>query len=66
LGALIGLMGAMAWDAAFSSGRAGLLLVSPQVLGPVVLLLSALTISACLVPVRRATQLDPMVTLRQD
>jgi putative ABC transport system permease protein len=65
-GAVAGLMGAMAWDAAFVSGRAGFFLVSPEVLGPVVLLLMALTVTACLVPIRRATRLDPVATLRQD
>ena len=66
IGFLLGLAGSALWDSAFVSGRLGLGLFSLPVLGPVVAFLILLTFAACVIPVRRATRLDPVAALRQD
>jgi ABC-type antimicrobial peptide transport system permease subunit len=65
LGLVLGLAGSIAWDAAFSSGRVELKLVNPDVLIPIAALLAGATVAACLIPVRRATRVDPVDALRQ-
>jgi putative ABC transport system permease protein len=66
LGLALGLAGSVLWDAAFSSGRVNVRLFDPHVLIPVGVLLAAATVLACLVPVRRATRLDPVAALRSE
>ena len=66
VGFVLGLAGSALWDSAFMSGRVGLRILSLPVLGPVVLFLGLLTFAACVIPVRRATRLDPVTALRHD
>jgi predicted permease len=64
VGVALGLAGTVAFNAAFYSGRVASPLSAP-VLAPVVTLLAIATLCACLVPVRRATRLDPAEALRE-
>ena len=66
IGLVLGVVGAMLWSRTFSSGRVDLSFTSPRVLAPVIALLAIVTVAACLVPVRRATRLDPVAALRQE
>jgi hypothetical protein len=72
IGLALGLMGSILWDSAFNnlgenrSGAVAFTLFSPTVIGPVALFLAALTAVSCLVPVRRATRVDPVAVLRHD
>jgi putative ABC transport system permease protein len=65
-GLVAGIVCTLAWDAAFFSGRVDARFADPNVLVPVALLLTLVTILACAVPVRRATRLNPVVALRQE
>ena len=72
LGTLAGLGGVLAWDAAFSpSARAaangpGAHLADPAVLLAIAAVLSALSVFACLGPLRRAQAINPATALIQD
>ena len=66
LGLVLGLLGTMAWDGLFFSGRADLRFASPEVLGPVALLLIVITIAACALPMRRVIRFNPVAVLRED
>jgi ABC-type lipoprotein release transport system permease subunit len=66
LGLGLGILGTMAWSAAFLTGRLDARLATPGVIAPVAALLAAATIVACLIPMRRAIRLDPVSTLRQE
>ena len=66
LGLAGGVLCTMLWDAAFFSGRVDVRFAAPGVLGPVTLLLALITLAACVVPLRRATGLDPVAALRQE
>jgi hypothetical protein len=65
-GLVAGILCTLAWDAAFFSGRVDTRFADPKVLVPVALVLTLVTITACAVPVRRATRLNPVVALRQE
>ena len=66
LGLVFGFLGTMAWDGLFFSGRADLRFASPEVLGPVAVLLIVITVAACALPMRRVIRLNPVAVLRQD
>jgi ABC-type antimicrobial peptide transport system permease subunit len=66
MGLGLGILGTMAWSAAFFTGRIDARLANPDVIAPVAALLAAGTIGACLIPLRRAIRLDPVSTLRQE
>ena len=64
VGLACGLAGTIAFNAAFYSGPVARPL-SAAVLVPVTSLLAVATVLACVVPVRRATRLDPVEALRE-
>jgi len=66
LGLVIGTLFTLAWDVVFFSGRVDLRFASLGNLFPVASLLSLAVLIACIVPVRRATRLDPVAALRGD
>jgi putative ABC transport system permease protein len=54
------------WGSIFSTGRAGVTFADIEALLGVALILIAIAIVACFVPVRRATRLDPVAAIRND
>ena len=54
------------WGSIFSTGRAGVTFADIEALLGVALILIAIAIVACFVPVRRATKLDPVAAIRND
>lgn len=64
-GFLIGLAGVFAWDRAFSGAAPGYA-ASPGKLLIVTLMMLALVVDACAVPIRRATRMHPVAALRQE
>jgi predicted permease len=66
LGLLLGTMGALAWDRAFSSGSRDLYASAPTTLVTIGALLLATVAVSCFVPLRRATRMNPVTALRQD
>jgi putative ABC transport system permease protein len=65
-GFVIGILGMVAWDRAFSTGRAGGHASDPVVIMAVAAIVAVITLVACFVPARRATRLDPVAALRED
>jgi putative ABC transport system permease protein len=66
LGLVVGVAGSAVWNSVFGTGRLDSELIHPSVLVPVCAVLAAVTVVACIVPIRRATSLDPVVALRQE
>jgi ABC-type antimicrobial peptide transport system permease subunit len=71
LGLVFGILCTMAWDATFFSDRSARdpsisRFASPEIVGPTAVLLALVTLVACVVPVRRATRLDPVRVLREE
>lgn len=70
LGIVVGLAGSAALTGALAGVLRGLLFdastTDPVVLGGVALLLAAIAVAACYVPARRATQVEPLVALRNE
>jgi predicted permease len=66
VGMFVGILCTLVWNAAFASERADLSFAAPGNLATVGALLAATVLLACLMPVRRATRLDPAVVLRLD
>jgi putative ABC transport system permease protein len=65
-GFVIGVIGMVAWDRAFSTNRAGNYAATPAAIAIVAAIVAAIALVACFVPARRATRLDPVSTLRED
>ena len=63
-GLVLGLLGAFAITRVLSDFMFGVGTTDPTTFFLLTLLLSFVTLSACLVPARRATRLDPMDALR--
>ncbi len=66
LGFVLGILGTVAWDRAFSFGSAAAHVADPRVLLVTMAILAALTLTACFAPTRRAAKLDPVAALRED
>lgn len=66
LGLVLGTLGAMGWDRAFSSGSRDLYASAPQTVLTIAWLLIALVAIACLIPLRRAVRMNPVSALRHD
>ncbi|HEX6863350.1 MAG TPA: ABC transporter permease, partial [Thermoanaerobaculia bacterium] len=66
LGLLLGVGGAIALRRVLASVLFGVTPTDPAILGAVVLVLSAVAFAACYLPARRATQVDPLVALRNE
>jgi putative ABC transport system permease protein len=66
LGIVIGLAGAVALGEALASTLVGISPRDPSALASVPLLLALVAAAACLIPVRRAMQLNPTEALRSD
>lgn len=71
LGLLFGIFCTMAWDAAFFSDRSArdpsvTHFASSEIVGPIAILLLVVTLFACVLPIRRATRLDPVTVLREE
>jgi putative ABC transport system permease protein len=66
LGLAAGIAATAAWDGVFFSGRVELRFVQADTFVSLAVVLTVITVIACIVPVRRATRLDPVAALRQD
>jgi putative ABC transport system permease protein len=66
LGLVLGTMGAVAWDRAFSSGSRDLYASAPQTVLTIAALLVAIIAVACFIPLRRAITMNPVTALRRD
>ena len=62
----LGLAISVALRRVLPGGREGISAHDPAALAAIVLLLTAVSIAACLLPARRATRVDPLVALRTD
>lgn len=66
LGLLLGSIGALAWDRAFSSGVANLYAAAPKTLATIAACITVVVLVSCFVPLRKATRLDPVTALRHE
>ena len=66
LGVLLGLCGALTMSRIFSSLLFDVKATDPAIFLTASIILTAVAIAACLIPARRATQVDPMVALRSE
>jgi putative ABC transport system permease protein len=66
LGLLLGTAGSMAWDGAYSSGAEGIYASAPPALLKIAACLSLFVVAACVLPIRRATRLNPIAALRDE
>jgi ABC-type antimicrobial peptide transport system permease subunit len=66
LGFVAGILCTVAWSRMFSSGRSNVTVTDPASLAIVAMILVAVAAVATLVPVRRATRLDPVVAIRNE
>ena len=65
-GLLLGTLGAMAWDGAFSSGVAGVYTAAPPALIKIAGFIMILVVVSCVIPLRRAIATNPINALRHD
>ena len=65
-GLLLGTAGAMAWDGAYASGIAGVYTSAPPTLLKIAGFIGVLVVVSCFIPLRRATQMNPVSALRHD
>lgn len=65
IGVVLGMGGAVAMREVIASEIYGVQPLDPRVLGGVVVLLGMVTLAACLIPARRAAQVDPVVVLSE-
>jgi len=65
LGFFVGVICTILWDSRFSTGRADAILFDPRSLFTIAALMVAIAAIACLIPVRRATRLDPVQAIRR-
>jgi predicted permease len=66
IGIAIGLAGAVAIASLLKSVLVGVSATDPMTLGGVALLLALVAATACYIPARRATHIDPAIALRQE
>jgi ABC-type antimicrobial peptide transport system permease subunit len=66
IGIVIGLGGAFALSRVVAGMLYDVAASDPVTLGGVSLLLAAVALLACYIPARRATRLDPIITLREE
>ena len=66
LGLLLGTVGAMAWDGAYSTGLAGVYASAPPTLLKSAAFITVLVVVSCFIPLRRATATNPNSALRHD
>ncbi len=66
LGLVLGTIGAVAWDRAFSSGSRDLYASAPETVVTIAGLLIAIVAVSCLIPLRRAVRMNPVTALRHD
>jgi putative ABC transport system permease protein len=66
IGAVPGLLISIALGKLLVSRIHGLRAVEPGILAGVILLLSVVSLLACILPANRATKVDPLVALRED
>jgi putative ABC transport system permease protein len=66
LGLAAGIGATAAWDGVFFSGTVELRFAQVDTFVSLAVVLTLVTVIACIVPVRRATRLDPVAALRQD
>ena len=66
IGLALGLAASVALQRVLPGGREGISAHDPAALGVIALLLTAVSIAACVLPARRATRVDPLVALRTE
>ena len=66
IGFAVGLAGTLALTRVFQSQLFGVSATNPLVLATVVAVLASVALTACVIPARRATRIDPMVALTSE
>lgn len=65
-GVVLGLLGTVAVRRVIEAQLFGVAATDPRVIGMVAVVLTVVALSACLIPARRATRIDPVAALTQD